>query len=297
MKTIRKMKLKNVKGYFYLLPSLLIIAMFQIYPVFKVLDMSFYTKFDYIRDIVYKRGFDNFAYVLTDGDFYIALRNTFIYVFISVPVSIGLAIFIALLLNKNIKLKSFFRSVYFLPFVTSTIAISVGWKWIFNTDAGLVNCILSSLGFHTQAFLRDSRFTMPLLILLNIWKGLGYDVVIILAGLQNIDDRYYYAAKVDGANSFRAFKKITLPLLSPIIFFLSITSLIKGFKVFDEIFVLYDKGPGPLKSGMTIVYYIFNKFYMNWQFSVASAASFILLVIILFFTILQFYIAKKKVHY
>lgn len=291
------MNLKKCKGYIYLLPSLLIITLFQIYPVFKALAMSFYTKFDYIKDIVYKRGFDNFAYVLTDEDFYTALRNTFTYVFISVPLSIGLALFIALLLNKNIKLKSFFRSVYFLPFVTSTIAISVGWKWIFNTDAGLINIILASLHLETYSFLRESRFTMPLLILLNIWKGLGYDVVIILAGLQNIDDRYYYAAKVDGANSWRVFRKITLPLLSPIIFFLSITSIIRGFKIFDEVFVLYDRGAGPLKSGMTIVYYIFNKFYMNWQFAIASAASFILLVIIMIFTIFQFYIAKKKVHY
>lgn len=291
------MNLKNTKGYLYLLPSLIIITLFQIYPVAKVLAMSFYTKFDYIRDIVYQRGIDNFTYVLTDGDFYIALKNTFIYVFVSVPISIALAIFIALLLNKNIKLKNFFRSVYFLPFVTSTIAISVGWKWIFNTDAGLANYILNSLGFQTQAFLRESRFTMFLLILLNIWKSLGYNIVIILAGLQNIDDRYYYAAKIDGANSFRVFTKITLPLLSPVIFFLCITSIIKGFKVFDEIYVLYDRGSGPLKSGMTIVYYIFNKFYMNWQFSIASAASFILLIIIMIFTIFQFYFARKKVHY
>ncbi|ERI93725.1 ABC transporter, permease protein [Clostridiales bacterium oral taxon 876 str. F0540] len=291
------MNLKKQKGYLYLLPSLIVITLFQIYPVIKVLAMSFYTKFDYIRDIVYKRGFDNFTYVLSDGDFYLAVKNTFVYVFISVPLSIGLALFIAMLLNKNIRLKNFFRSVYFLPFVTSTIAISVGWKWIFNTDAGLLNYVLQSLGFSTQAFLRDSRFTMPLLILLNIWKGLGYDIVIILAGLQNIDERYYYAAKVDGASSFRVFKKITLPLLSPIIFFLCITSIIRGFKVFDEVFVLYDRGAGPLKSGMTIVYYIFNKFYMNWQFATAAAASFILLIIIMLFTVFQFYVAKKKVHY
>jgi multiple sugar transport system permease protein len=291
------MRLRENKAWLYLLPSLTLITLFQIYPVVKVLSMSFYTKFDYIRDIVYKRGFDNFKYVLTDGDFYIALKNTFIYVFVSVPISIGLAIFIAVLLNKNIRFKNFFRSVYFIPFVTSTIAISVGWRWIFNTDSGIVNYFIGLIGFQPQAFLRDSRYTMPLLVLLNIWKGLGYEVVILLAGLQSIDDRYYYAAKVDGANSFRIFKRITMPLLSPIIFFLTITSIIRAFKIFDEVFVLYDRGGGPLKSGMTIVYYIFNKFYMNWQFAVASAASFILLIIILIFTILQFLVAKKKVHY
>lgn len=288
---------KRNKGYLYLLPSFIIIALFQIYPVIKVFAMSFYTKFDYIKDIVYKRGFDNYAYVVTDSDFYLALKNTFIYVFISVPLSITLATFIALALNKNIKLKSFFRSVYFIPFVTSTVAISVGWRWIFNSDQGIVNYILVCLGFTKQEFLKESMWTMPLIILLNIWKGLGYEIVIILAGLQNIDERYYYAARVDGANSWNIFKEITLPLLSPIIFFLTITSIIRGFKIFDEIFILYDRSPGPLKSGMTIVYYIFNKFYMNWQFAVASAASFILFIIIFIFTIIQFRIAKKKVHY
>lgn len=288
---------KKNKGLLYLIPSVLILAVFHIYPVIKVFFMSFYTKFDYIKDIVYKRGLGNYQYVLTDGDFYIALKNTFIYVLVSVPLSISLALFIAVLLNKNIMLKSFFRSVYFLPFVTSTVAISVGWRWLFHGDQGLINYILSILGFSTHEFLRDNLFTLPLLILLNVWKGLGYEIVIILAGLQNIDDRYYYAARVDGASSWKVFKEITLPLLSPIIFFLTITSIIRGFKIFDEIFVLYDRTPGPLKSGMTIVYYIFNKFYMNWQFAVASAASFILFIIILVFTIFQFYVAKKKVHY
>ncbi|MBU3203710.1 carbohydrate ABC transporter permease [Clostridium algidicarnis] len=289
--------MKKSKGFLYILPSLLILITFQMYPVIKVLIMSFYTKFDYIKDIVYERGFDNYLYVLTDGDFYIALRNTFTYVAITVPLSIGLAIFIATLLNQNLKLKNFFRSAYFLPFVTSTVAISVGWRWIFNSDQGLVNLVLNTLGFASKQFLKSPEYTMPLLILLNIWKSLGYNVVIILAGLQNIDDRYYYAARVDGAGKWNIFREITLPLLSPIVLFLSITSIIRGFKLFDEIFVLYDKSPGPLKSGMTIVYYIFNKFYMNWQFAVASAAAFILFIIILIFTLVQFKIAKKKVHY
>ncbi|MBU5590374.1 sugar ABC transporter permease [Clostridium sp. MSJ-4] len=289
--------MKRYKGFLYILPSILILAVFQIYPVIKVFMMSFYTKFDYLKDIVYKRGIDNYVYVLTDEDFYLALRNTFVYVAIAVPLAIGLALFIAVLLNQNLKLRNFFKSAYFLPFVTSTVAISVGWRWIFNSDQGLINLVLNSMGFGSKQFLRDSYYTMPLLILLNIWKSLGYNVVILLAGLQSIDDRYYYAAKVDGASKWRIFKEITLPLLSPIILFLSITSIIRGFKLFDEIFVLYDRSPGPLKSAMTIVYYIFNKFYMNWHFAVASAAAFILFIIILIFTLIQFRIAKKKVHY
>ncbi len=289
--------MKSKKGYLYLLPSLIIILVFQLYPVIKVLCMSFYTKFDYIKDTVYERGLANYKYVLRDENFYIALKNTFTYVLISVPLTICIALFIATLLNSNIRFKNFFRSVYFLPFVTSTIAISVGWRWIFHGDGGLLNIILNSMGISSKEFLRESRYTMPLLVLLNVWKSLGYNIIIILAGMQSIDERYYYAARVDGATPWKIFQKITLPLLSPIIVFLSITSVIRGFKLFDSIFILYDKKPGPLNSAMTIVYYIFDKFYVNWQFAVAAAASFILFIIILIFTLVQFKITKKKFNY
>lgn len=289
--------MRNKKAFLYLLPSLIIIILFQIYPVFKVLAMSFYTKFDYIKDIVYKRGLDNYAYVLKDPEFYLALKNTFLYVIISVPLSIGIALIFALILNSNIKFKKFFRTVYFIPFVTSTVAISVVWKWIFSRDMGLANILIGLIGISPQAYLSNSNLTLPLLILLNVWKGLGYKIIIILAGLQTIDDKYYNAAMIDGANKFHRFKSITVPLLSPIIYFLAITSVIGGFKIFDEVFVLYDQKPGPLQSGLTIVYYVFNKFYMNWQFAIASSAAFVLFIIILIFTLIQLFAGKKKIHY
>lgn len=289
--------MRNKKAFLYLLPSLIIIILFQIYPVFKVLAMSFYTKFDYIKDIVYKRGLDNYAYVLKDPEFYLALKNTFLYVIISVPLSIGIALIFALILNSNIKFKKFFRTIYFIPFVTSTVAISVVWKWIFSRDMGLANILIGLIGFSPQAYLSNSSLTLPLLILLNVWKGLGYKIIIILAGLQTIDDKYYNAAMIDGANKFQRFKSITVPLLSPIVYFLAITSVIGGFKIFDEVFVLYDQKPGPLQSGLTIVYYVFNKFYMNWQFAIASSAAFVLFIIILTFTLIQLFAGKKKVHY
>lgn len=289
--------MRNKKAFLYLLPSLIIMILFQIYPVFKVLAMSFYTKFDYIKDIVYKRGLDNYAYVLKDPEFYLALKNTFLYVIISVPLSIGIALIFALILNSNIKFKKFFRTIYFIPFVTSTVAISVVWKWIFSRDMGLANILIGLIGISPQAYLSNSNLTLPLLILLNVWKGLGYKIIIILAGLQTIDDKYYNAAMIDGANKFQRFKSITVPLLSPIIYFLAITSVIGGFKIFDEVFVLYDQKPGPLQSGLTIVYYVFNKFYMNWQFSIASSAAFVLFIIILIFTLIQLFAGKKKIHY
>lgn len=288
---------RNKKAIFYLLPSLIIILLFQIYPIINVLSMSFYIKFDYIKDVVYEKGLGNYKYVLADPDFYLALKNTFIYVLVSVPLSITIALIFALILNSNIKFKDAFRSIYFLPFVTSAVAISIVWRWIFSSDYGFVNNIIVIFNIPPQEFLNESFWTLPLLIFLNIWRGIGYKIVILLAGLQNIDKKYQHAAMIDGASKWKCLKEITIPLLSPTIFFLFITSVIGSFKLFDEVFILYDKKPGPLKSGMTIVYYIFNKFYMNWQFATAAAAAFVLFIIIFIFTLIQLFIGKKKVHY
>ena len=298
MTTIRKLlKSKELKALIYLLPSLLIIIVFQIYPIIKSLVMSFYTDFDYLTDTVYKRGLDNFRYVLIDHDFYLALKNTFIFVLGVVPLSIVVSLGFALLLNSNIKLKNFFRSIYFIPFITSIVAVSTVWRWMFNQEFGLVNSILIMFGIDKINWLTNPKLTIPILILLNVWKGMGYKIVIFLAGLQNIDEKYYLAAKIDGASAWRRFISITLPLLSPTLFFVSITSVIGSFKIFDEVFILYDKQTGPLKSGLTIVYYIFNKFYRHWQFSIAAAAAFVLFIIILIFTLIQLKIGKKNINY
>lgn len=290
-------KNKELKALLYLLPSLLIITVFQIYPILKSLAMSFYTDFDYLTDEVYKRGLDNFQYVLTDPDFYLALKNTFIFVLGAVPLSIIVSLGFALLLNSNIRLRNFFRSVYFIPFITSTVAVSIVWRWMFNKEFGMVNSILMMFGLDKINWLTNPKMTIPLLVLLSVWKGMGYKIVIFLAGLQNIDEKYYLAAKIDGASVWKRFTSITIPLLTPTLFFVSITSVIGSFKLFDEVFVLYDKQTGPLKSGLTIVYYIYNKFNRYWQFSIASAAAFVLFVIILIFTLIQLRIGQKKTNY
>ncbi len=138
---------------------------------------------------------------------------------------------------------------------------------------------------------------MPSLIILSIWKSLGYNIVIFLAGLQNIDEQYNLAAKLDGANKWERIKNITVPLLSPTIFFVCIMTLISSFKVFGEIFALFDKQPGSLNTCLTMVYYIYNKFYNQYQYGIASAAVFVLFIIISLFNFIQFYIGKKKVEY
>ena len=290
MKNKARKIFQNYKAWLYLLPALLILGMFQMYPILKSFFMGFYTEFDYLNDIVYQWGFDNFQKVLEDPDFLLALKNTCKLVLFAAPASLGTSLLFAVLLNSNIYCRKFFQSVYFLPFVTSMVAVSIVWAWMLNKDFGLVNAFLSIFGVSKKAWLTDQNMTLPILIVLSVWKGLGYRVIIFLAGLQNIDQRYYQAARTDGAHSARRFFHITLPLLKPTLLFLSITTVIDIFKTFDEVYIMYGNDTGPLKSGLTIVYYIFNKFYRHWEFASAAAAAFLLFLIILGITLIQFMI-------
>ncbi len=250
--------------------------------------------------------FDNRIYTVVDfflesrdkNLFIKAIYNTLYYVILSVPTTIALALVIALLLNSNIKLRAFFRTAYFIPFVTSVVAISLVWRWIFDDAYGLLNYLLSFLKINKIAWLKDERWTIPTIAIVSIWKTVGYDAVILLAGLQNIDKSYYEAAQVDGATTWDRFIHITWPLLSPTTFFLLIVSLISSFKVFTEIYVLYSGLPGPYNnSGMTMVYYVFDRFYVQQRMGLACAAAYVLFAIILIFTGLQFWLSRKTVEY
>ena len=274
----RRWKIRNpqFRAFLYLLPALSVIAVFQFYPVLKSFFMGFYTKFDYLTDTVEAVGLDNFLYVLKDPEFALAMKNTAVFAVISVPLGIITALVFALILNSNIRFQKFFRSAYFLPFVTSTTAVAV------------------VLGMPKVAWLTDAQMTIPILIVLSVWKGLGYKIIILLAALQGVDERYVKAGRMDGAGSFRRICHIILPILRPTILFLSVTSLIGAFKIFDEVYIMYGQKPGPLQSGLTIVYYIFDKFYRHWEFTTASAAAFLLFLVILFFTLLQFLFSSER---
>jgi len=289
--------LSTIRGYLYILPALIILMVFHVYPILKSLDMSFYTSFNFIHNVVYARGLDNFYYIFNDSEFWLALRNTFIFVFGVVPISISISLVIAVMLNSISAFSKLFRSIYFTPFVTSTVAIAMVWRWIYHSRYGVLNNILTYVGFSPVAWVTDPDWAMVSLIILSIWQSLGYNIIIFLAGLQNINKQHYYAAQIDGASSLRRFFHITIPMLSPTIFFVSIMSVISAFKVFEEVYALFDKRPGPLYSCYTIVYYIYDKFANKYQYGIASAAVFVLLIIIMSLTLLQLYIGKRKVYY
>jgi multiple sugar transport system permease protein len=178
------------------------------------------------------------------------------------------------------------------------VAVSLVWQWLLNDNYGLINYFLQLIGLHPVRWLSDERYTIPAIIMVSVWKSIGYDTIIFLAGLQNIDKTYYEAAEIDGANAWQKFLNITWPLLSPTTYFIMIISLIGSFKVFVQIFILFNGTPGPYNnSGMTIVYFIFQQFYTYQKMGYASAGAYILFAIIMVFTIIQVWYSKKRVHY
>ncbi|MFL2072420.1 carbohydrate ABC transporter permease [Marinilactibacillus psychrotolerans] len=259
--------------------------------------INFTHSFNIYTQEVNEYGISNFIEVLQDPEFILAIRNTFIFVLGVVPASIIISLGIAVLLNKIKVLSGFFRSIYFLPFVTSTVAISIVWSWIYHSRFGLMNYALGLLGIEPIEFLTDPKYSMLALVIMAIWKGLGFNIILFLVGLNNIDENYYSAAKIDGARGWERFTNITIPLLGPTMFLVSVMGVINSFKVFDEVFALFQSRPGPAGSALTVVYYIFQKFYQESQYGIAAAAGIVLFLIILVFTLIQMAFNKKFVHY
>lgn len=287
----------NFLGYLYLLPTLVITLVFVVYPLIMSFRMGFYEKYNYYTEVGTGFGLSTFKFVLNDPNFQKALMNTFLIVIVAVPVSMIIALAIALLLNAGIKASKVFQAIYFLPYVTSVIAIGIVWSWLFHSDFGYINQFLGLFGVEPIQWLNDPKMAIWALIIFNIWSGLAFKIVIFLSGLQNIDPQYYKAAQIDGTPKWKVFSRITLPLLSPTVFFLTITSVIGSFKVYNEVFALFGGKPGPANSCMTVVYYIYDMFYGSSQVHKAAAASIILFVIILIITGIQMVLSKKLVHY
>jgi multiple sugar transport system permease protein len=287
----------TLKSLLYLAPMLIVIIVFNIYPVIYSLMMSFYAEYNIFTQEVTRYGVDNFIELYEDPLFRIAIRNTFVFVLGVVPLGIVISLAIAIMLNKINFLSSFFRSIYFLPFVTSTVAISIVWRWMYHSNYGIINYFIRLLGFESISFLTNPDYNMLALVIMAIWRGLGFNIILFLVGLTNIDESYYQAAKIDGAKAGQRFWNITLPLLGPTLFLVSVMGVINSFKVFDAVYALFNGRPGEVNSALTMVYYIFQKFYEESQYTLAAAAGVVLFIIILIFTLIQMAVNKKFVHY
>ncbi len=280
-------------GYLFILPQLVGLLAFSLIPLIFVFYLSM-VSWDGLGAIQFV-GFKNFADQFISDDLHIALTNTVTYTLLVVPGSVILALLLALGLNR-VRGKDIYRVLYFMPQITSSVAVSVIWLWLMNSDFGLINALIKTW-FHVNGpgWLTDDRFVIPSIAIVAIWWGVGFNMIIFLAGLQGIPTVYSEAARIDGASRWQLFWRVTLPLLSPTLFFTTVIAIISSFQVFDLAYVLTGGGPG--KDSYFIVYHIFHLGFEQFTFGPASAAAVILFAIILVFTLFQFWAQRYWVHY
>lgn len=281
----------------YLSPFAIGIGIFTVYPFLNVLLLSFQEDYNLLRKQFTGYGLANYAAIMQDPAFLSGLQNTIVYILTVVPASTVVSLAIAVLLNQKIKLSGFFQTVYFLPLVTSVTAVGLVWKWMYNYDFGIVNFLLSLAGVEAINWLNHPKYAMPALVMYGIWSMLPFTIILLLAGLQNINAQYYTAAQIDGAKPFKIFRRITVPLLAPTIGLVLIVNTINASKVFDELFPLFNGRPGPANSLYTVVYYLYDQFYVQWKLGTAAASATILFLLVFVFTMVQLYIQRKWNHY
>jgi multiple sugar transport system permease protein len=296
------MEKKNIKGWLYLLPAALFIGAFLVYPLIDVIIYSFEEGYNSASQTFFGYGFYNFGYVLRDRYFLSALKNTFILVIITVPVSTGLALFISVLLSSINKLRELFQTVYFLPYVTNTLAVGLVFMILFNKTPysdGLVNVLVKALGGTAIDFINGPYWAKMLVnCVYTVWIVLPFKILILTSALASVKQDYYKAAQVDGTGRFRIFYKITLPMISPTIFYLVITGFIGAFKAYSDQVALF--GVNLNAAGMnTIVGYVYDMLYgdSGGYPSYASAAALILFAIVLTITVINLLVSSKHVFY
>lgn len=310
---------REYSAYLYLLPATVVLLVFQLFPVIYsfLLSVCHGTLRHPMRHFI---GFDNYTELISDHEFWAGLANTIWFAIGSVPIGIIIALLIAQLLNQKIKGLGIYRTIYYLPVITSIAAVALVWKWLFDIKFGFFNQLLAMLGISPSNWLQESRgifetiaswcglegvlpsflqgpsVALCCIIIMSIWKGLGYNVVIFLAGLQNIPSHLYEAAEIDGATTWHKFRHITWPLLSPTTFFIFIMSTIQSFQVFVQVFMMTPFG-GPERSTVVAVFYLYEKAFKTFEFGYASAMAYVLFMILFFLTWLQRKYVGEKVHY
>ena len=296
------MKKNDLKGWLYLLPAILFLGVFMVYPLFDVLVYSFEEGYNSASQTYHGVGLYNYAYVLRDPYFLQAVRNTFLLVIITVPVSTGIALLISLGLNAINPLRNLFQTIYFLPYVTNTLAVGLVFMILFKKTAytdGLVNLMIQWFGGQSVDFIDGPYWAkMFVLCFYTVWVVMPFKVLILTSALASVNPEYYSAAKMDATPGWRVFTKITLPMISPMIFYLVITGFIGAFKAYSDAIALF--GTDLNAAGMnTIVGYVYDMLYGNsgGYPSFASAAALILFAIVLTITCLNLMISKKHVHY
>lgn len=286
--------MKKLKPYLFIAPALFIFLVFSIYPIINMVQLSFY-EWNLISPEKVFVGFQNFISLFQDVEFQQTLWNTFIYMFVTVGLSLLFSIALALFLKKDTRVNRFLQSLVFSPYIVSMASISMLWMWLMNNDFGLLNYVLSIFHIPPLNWLGDANLALPSLILISVWKSLGYNTLIIIASLQSIPKHLYEAAALDKAGRWATLKKITFPMISPTVFFITIVNVINSFKVFETIQIMTQGGP--MNSTNTLVYSIYEYGFQFYKIGYASAIGVVLLIIVAIMTIFYFKALSKKVHY
>ncbi len=277
----------------FLAPTLIGLLFGTLGPVLAAIGISF-TDWDVITPPVFA-GLDNYKKLVGDPTFSKALLNTLYYVGVMVPISTVLALLFAFLLNQKLRAVTWYRTAYFLPVVSSTVAVALVWSWIYAKDFGLLNFLLRQIGLDPIGWLSSITWAMPAVIIMGIWGNLGAGIVIFLAGLQSIPESYYEAGDVDGANGFQKFFRITVPLITPSLFFYFIITMIDAFQTFESIYIM-TRG-GPVNSTTTIVYYIYRNGFRNFKMGYASSQAIVLFLVIMVLTLIYWKLQERWVVY
>lgn len=280
---------KNFWGYLFIAPNFIGFVVFMLVP----LVMAFYYSLtDY--DVISKAnfiGFENYIELFQDRHFITALKNTLWYCILTVPTGVILSLLLAVLLNRQIRGISVFRTFFFIPVITSMVAVSLVWSMLYEENGGLLNTILSALNLPTVGWLTDTKMAMISIAIMSVWKSLGYNMTIFLAGLQGVSHDLYEAATIDGANSVQKFFKITVPMIAPTTYFVTLMSLIGSLQVFDQINIMTQGGP--VNSTKTVSFYLYQYGFSYYKMGYACAAAYVLFLLVFIVSVIQNVSSKK----
>ena len=285
-------------AYLFIAPMVLGTLIFGIIPIFFSIGLSL-ANWDGLGEITFA-GLNNFKKIFTDDKLQYEIRNTLVYTFTTVPITLLLSLGVSSLLNKGLKLTGMFRVIYFLPNVVMPVAVAMVWRWLLNSKVGIVNIFLKAIGLPAPNWISDPDFILPSLIMISVWSGIGYNAIILLAGLQGISPELYEAAKLDGANGRQIFWRMTVPLLTPSLFFLSTMNIMNGMRVFDIVYTFIGKADqgGPIvDASRTLVFGIYERAFSFLNMGEASAEAVLLFVMIMIVTVIQFKFQDKWVFY
>lgn len=284
------MRYRKTTPYLFIAPMITGLLLFRLGPIVSAFFISF-TKWN-VRTAPEYLGLANYQELFGNDTFWLVLKNTLIFAVVYVPGAMVLALTMALLVNQKLKGIAFFRGLFFMPYITSMVAVAMVWNWIFSTRFGVLNNVLHSvLGTGNTAWLRE--YPLMVLIIVTIWKTSGFQMMIYVAGLQGIPSYLYEAARIDGANRWQQFRHVTLPMLTPITFFVLIFSIIAAFRTFEVTFAM--TGGGPLNQSTTLAYYIYQNAFQFNRMGFASSAAYVLMFIVGIITVLNFYGRRRWV--